>query len=136
MSRLIVDKLPAQALRYFLAACLALVLDVATVLLSLELGAHAVLARALGLFVGLCTTYACSLLFVFPLSQAPSVLGFLRYSGVQSLGTALNYGLSTLLLAWAAQDRFFVMLAVTAGAAAGFLVNFYFARRLLYRPPR
>lgn len=127
-------ELPTQVLRYFAGACLALVLDTFVVTLAIEVGLPIVLARALGLATGLATTYLFSLAFVFSPRRAPSLREFGRYVLVQSVGTGVNYALSTLLLFWAAGDRLLGVLAILLGAVAGFILNFFFARRTLHQP--
>ncbi|MFN3629932.1 MAG: GtrA family protein [Casimicrobiaceae bacterium] len=127
-------EIPAQVLRYFAGACLALALDMSVVMLAIEMGAHATLARALGLGVGLLTTYVFSLAFVFSPRRAPSVREFGRYVLVQSVGTGVNYVVATLLLIGAAGDRLLGLAAIAVGAGAGFVLNFFFARRTLHLP--
>jgi len=120
-----------QAVRYFAGACLALVLDVTVVTVAIAFGLHVVPARALGLAVGLTTTYLCSVWFVFRPRPPLSLGGFTRYVAGQSAGTAVNYGVSTVLLALAAGDRLLGILAVGVGAGVGFVLNFLAARRTL-----
>lgn len=127
-------EIPAQVLRYFAGACLALLLDMAVVTCAIETGLNIVFARALGLAVGLTTTYLFSLAFVFSPRRAPSLREFGRYVLVQSVGTSVNYALSTLLLFWAAGDRVLGALSIVVGAGAGFILNFLFARRTLHVP--
>ncbi len=127
-------EIPAQVLRYLAGACLALLLDMAVVTCAIDIGLNIVLARALGLAVGLTTTYLFSLAFVFSPRRAPSLREFGRYVLVQSLGTSVNYALSTLLLFWAAGDRALSALSIVVGAGAGFILNFLFARRTLHVP--
>jgi putative flippase GtrA len=127
-------ELPVQVGRYFAGACLALVLDMAVVTVAIESGLHVVLSRALGLAVGLTTTYLFSLAFVFSPRRPPSLAEFGRYVLVQSVGTSVNYVVGTLLLAWAAGDRWLGLFAIAIGAGLGFVLNFVFARRTLHRP--
>ncbi|MBL8309547.1 MAG: GtrA family protein [Burkholderiales bacterium] len=128
-----------QAGRYLIGAFLALALDATTVSLSMGWQAPVIVSRVAGLLVGVTTTYFFNRRFTFDARHPPSLRDWGQYVVAQSLGTAINFGVSTGLLfllrggAAVTLPLWQVWGAVLAGAAAGFCVNFFTARRLLHR---
>lgn len=138
-----------QAGRYLIGAFLALALDAATVSLVMIWQPPVVLSRIAGLLVGVTTTYFFNRRFTFDAVHPASLADWGRYVLAQSLGTAINFGVSTglLLLLERVVTKGAVSAGATAtvlpiwqvwgailvGAAAGFRVNFFTARRLLHR---
>ena len=138
-----------QAGRYLIGAFLALALDAATVSLIMMLHPPVVLSRTAGLLVGVTTTYFFNRRFTFDAVHPASVSDWGRYVLAQSLGTTINFGVSTGLLLLLEQlatqggttvgttgqvlPMWQVWGAILVGAAAGFCVNFFTARRLLHR---
>lgn len=57
---------------------------------------------------------------------------WLRFLGVNLIGFVLNRGAYSLLIAAFVLPRHYPVLAVAAGAASGFLVNFLLSRRLVF----
>jgi putative flippase GtrA len=56
------------------------------------------------------------------------------YLGAMTFGGLVNYGVYALLITLLALFRDNPWLAVAGGTGAGMLINFLFARRILYRP--
>lgn len=122
-----------QAGRYLIGAFIALAIDASIVSVAVNWGVPLLIARLLAMLAGVTTTYAFNRRFTFTPTQAASFADWGRYVAAQSVGTALNFGVSSALLFYS--DRTVVQIwgAVLAGAAAGFCVNFFSARRLLHR---
>jgi putative flippase GtrA len=125
----------AQISRYLIGALLALAFDYAIVVGALKVGLHPWLARALGLLVGITTTYFFNRRFTFAMGSVASVREWSRYVAMQAIGSALNFGVSTLGIYLGNRSEWQVAIAVIAGAAVGFSYNFFAARRLLHKPP-
>lgn len=123
----------AQAGRYLVGAFIALGLDLAIVTALLHWGLPVVAARLVALLAGMTTTYAFNRRYTFDATHPASLLDWARYVAAQSFGTSINFGLSTGLLYVLGRAWWQVWAAVLVGAAAGFAVNFFVARRLLHR---
>jgi putative flippase GtrA len=119
--------------RYLVGAVIALLLDYITVWGALKLGAHPWFARALGLLVGVTTTYAFNRRYTFDTESRASLAEWARYFSNQLVGSALNFAVSTVALYWGDRSTVHVAVAVVAGAAIGFSYNFFAARRVLQR---
>jgi putative flippase GtrA len=117
--------------RYLVGAVIALVLDYWVVWGALWFGAHAWFARALGLLVGVSTTYFFNRRYTFTTSAKPTIYEWLRYFAIQLVGSALNFTVSTVALYWGDRSTLHVALAIGAGAVIGFCYNFFAARRVL-----
>ncbi|MGL4230699.1 MAG: GtrA family protein [Casimicrobium sp.] len=124
----------SQMGRYIAGALIALALDYATVWLALGAGAHAWLARALGLLIGITTTYFFNRRFTFSSTGSASLGEWSRYASMQLIGSALNFAVSTFGIYLGDRSAWQLALAVGAGAVAGFSYNFFAARRLLHAP--
>ncbi len=122
-----------QAGRYLIGAFIALAIDANVVTLTVAWGAPLLLARLLALLAGVTTTYASNRRFTFKPTQPASVLDWGRYVAAQLLGSALNFGVSSVLLFYSDRSVLQIWGAVLVGAAVGFCVNFFSARRLLHR---
>jgi len=116
-----------------IGAFIALAIDANVVTLTVAWGAPLLLARLLALLAGVTTTYAFNRRFTFKPTQPASVLDWGRYVAAQSLGNALNFGVSSVLLFYSDRSVLQIWGAVLVGAAVGFCVNFFSARRLLHR---
>jgi putative flippase GtrA len=121
--------------RYLIGAVIALVLDYTVVIGTLALGLHPWLSRALGLLVGITTTYFFNRRFTFAMGSEASVSEWLRYVATQAIGSAFNFLVSTVGIYLGDRSVWQVALAVAAGAVAGFSYNFFAARRILHKPP-
>ena len=122
-----------QAGRYLIGAFIALAIDASIVTLTVTWGVPLLLARLLALLAGVTTTYAFNRRFTFAPTQPASLLDWGRYVAAQSVGTALNLGVSSVPLCDSYRTEFEMWGAVLVGAAVGFCVNFFSARRLLHR---
>ena len=122
-----------QAGRYLIGAFIALAIDATIVSVGLALGVPVIAARVVALLAGVTTTYFFNRRFTFTPSAEASFTDWGRYVAAQSIGTALNFAISTGLLYWFDQALWQIWGAVFAGAIAGFCVNFFSARRQLHR---
>ena len=122
-----------QASRYLIGAFIALAVDASIVSVGVKLGAPVVVARLLALLAGVTTTYFFNRRYTFTVSGPASVADWSRYVAAQSIGTALNFAISTELLYLSDRSLWQIWGSVLLGAAAGFCVNFFAARRQLHR---
>ncbi len=122
-----------QASRYLIGAFIALAIDASIVSIGVKLGAPVVLARLLALLAGVTTTYFFNRRYTFAVSAPASVSDWSRYVVAQSIGTALNFAISTGLLYLSDRSLWQIWGSVLLGAGVGFCVNFFAARRQLHR---
>jgi putative flippase GtrA len=119
--------------RYLIGAVIALVLDYTVVWCALRLGLHPWASRALGLLVGITTTYLFNRRYTFDMTTQASVREWASYFATQLIGSALNFAVSVVGLYVGDRSTFQVALAILAGAVVGFCYNFFAARRVLQR---
>ncbi len=124
-------KILGQASHYLIGAVIALALDSVIVVALVAMGVPKVVARTIGLTIGITTTYLFSRRYIFVSSQPISFSEWGRYALAQSVGSALNFALSTALLYVGNGTALHVSGAVIAGAGIGFCYNFFAARRQL-----
>lgn len=122
-----------QAARYLIGAFIALAIDATIVSMGVQLGTPVIAARLVALLSGVTTTYFFNRRYTFKATVPPSVANWGRYVAAQSVGTALNFAISTGLLYWSDRNLWQIWGSVLAGASAGFCVNFFSARRQLNR---
>jgi putative flippase GtrA len=120
-----------QASRYLIGALIALAIDFCVVAALVSMGVPKYVARVVGLTLGITTTYLFSRRYIFASIQPLSVAQWWRYALAQSVGSALNFAVSTLLLYVGDGTTLHVAGAVITGAAIGFCYNFFAARRQL-----
>lgn len=125
-----------QAGRYLIGAFIALAVDASIVSVGVKLGAPVIAARLIALLAGVTTTYFFNRRYTFTVSKAVSLADWSRYVAAQSIGTALNFAISTGLLYVSDRSLWQIWGAVVAGAAVGFCVNFFAARRQLHKSHR
>lgn len=121
-----------QAGRYLIGAFIALAIDMALVTVGVKLSLPVVVARLLGLLAGVTTTYFFNRRFTFSPQHVASLADWGRYLLRQSLGTALNFAISSTLIYLSERLVWQIWGAILLGAAAGFCVNFFSARRQLH----
>lgn len=122
-----------QAARYLIGAFIALAIDATIVSLGVKLGAPVIVARLLALLAGVTTTYFFNRRYTFTVAVPASLTDWGRYVVAQSIGTGLNFAISTGLLYWSDRSLWQIWGAVLIGAGVGFCVNFFAARRQLHR---
>ena len=123
-----------QAGRYLIGAFIALAIDVALVTVGVKLALPVLLARLLGLLAGVTTTYFFNRRFTFSPQHAASLADWGRYLMRQSVGTALNFAISSALIYVSHRLIWQIWGAILLGAAAGFCINFFSARQQLHGP--
>jgi putative flippase GtrA len=122
----------AQSVRYLTGAVIALCVDLAVVFVALYFGAPKLVARAIAMTAGITTTYFFNRRFTFRTTGGASLAGWSKYALAQSFGAAINFAVSSVLLLLGDGSRWQVAGAIVAGAGAGFLYNFFAARRILH----
>lgn len=122
-----------QAGRYLIGAFIALAVDIGLVTLGVQAGLPVLVARVTGLLAGVTTTYFFNRRYTFSPQHPASVQDWGQYLLRQSMGTALNFAVSSGLIYLFDRLWWQIWGAVLAGAAAGFCVNFFSARRQLHR---
>jgi putative flippase GtrA len=131
-----VKSLAGEMLRYIVGALVALAVDVALVSLMLYAGSGVFVSRVIGLTAGVTITYFFNRRYTFATQLRPSLREWATYAATQSIGTAINFGVSLLVLSYVPKTPGFAALAISGGAIAGFSYNFFAARRVLQRNPR
>ena len=121
-----------QAGRYLIGAVIALAIDVALVTAGVKLALPVWAARLLGLLAGVTTTYLFNRRYTFAPQHAASFADWGRYLLRQSVGSALNFAVSSSLIYVSDRLVWQIWAAIIVGAALGFCVNFFAARRQLH----
>jgi putative flippase GtrA len=83
--------------------------------------------------VGVTTTYFFNRRYTFSPQHPASLQDWGRYLMRQSVGTALNFSVSSGLIYLSDRVWWQIWGAILIGAAAGFCVNFFSARQQLHR---
>ena len=122
-----------QAGRYLIGAFIALAVDIGVVTLGMQAGLPVLAARSAGLLAGVTTTYFFNRRYTFSPQHPASLQDWGQYLLQQLMGTALNFAVSSCLIYVSDREWWQVWGAVLVGAAAGFCVNFFSARRQLHR---
>lgn len=122
-----------QAGRYLIGAFIALAVDVGLVTLGMQARLPVLVARVAGLLAGVTTTYFFNRRYTFSPQHPASVQDWGQYLLRQSMGTALNFAVSSGLIYLSDRAWWQIWGAILAGAAAGFCVNFFSARQQLHR---
>jgi putative flippase GtrA len=121
-----------EFLRFGLVGALGFCLDVAFVYALIpSLGLYG--AGAVAYFIVASINWALNRLWTFSdRTHRAAHTQWLRFLAVNLLGFILNRGAYSLLLALFVLPRHYPILAVAAGAASGFLINFLLSRRLVF----
>lgn len=122
-----------QAGRYLIGAFIALAVDIGVVTLGMQAGWPVWAARSAGLLAGVTTTYFFNRRYTFSPQHPASIQDWGQYLLQQLMGTALNFAVSSVLIYLSDRVWWQIWGAVLVGAAAGFCVNFFSARRHLHR---
>ncbi len=123
-----------QAGRYLIGAFIALAIDMALVTVGLKLALPVLVARLIGLLAGVTITYFFNRRFTFSPQHAAGLADWGQYLLRQSVGTALNFAISSSLIYLSDRLVWQIWGAIFVGAGVGFCVNFFSARRQLHRP--
>ena len=110
--------------------------DVGVLYLLRHAGLDLYSARVFSFIAAVTFTWVGNRLFTFrTASEARRRLTaeWLLYLGAMTFGGLVNYGVYATLVTLLAPFREHPWLAVAAGTGAGMLINFLFARRILYR---
>jgi putative flippase GtrA len=122
----------SEFLRFGLVGAFGFCLDVAVVYALIpSLGLYG--AGAVAYFIVASINWALNRLWTFSdRAHRAAHTQWLRFLAVNALGFVLNRGAYSLLLALFVLPRHYPILAVAAGAASGFVVNFLLSRRLVF----
>ena len=122
-----------QAVRYLIGAFIALAVDIGVVTLGMQVPFPTLAARILGLLAGVTTTYFFNRRYTFSPQHPASFQDWGRYLLRQSVGTAINFAVSSGLIFLSDRLWWQIWGAILVGASVGFCVNFFSARRQLHR---
>ena len=122
-----------QAGRYLIGGFIALAVDIGVVTLGMQVRLPILVARVVGLLAGVTTTYFFNRRYTFSPQHKASFQDWGQYLLQQLMGTALNFAVSSGLIYLSDRVWWQIWGAILAGAAAGFCVNFFSARRQLHR---
>jgi len=130
--------LPRQFLRFGVIGAAGFVVDVGVLYLMRKAGLDLYSARGVSFIAAASFTWLGNRAFTFATGARPAgrlTAEWFVYLGAMTAGGLLNYGTYAVLVTVYALFREHPWLGVAGGTAAGLLVNFFFARRILYRPP-
>lgn len=130
-------RLTAQFSRFAVIGGAGFFVDVGVLYLFLGLGLDPYSARVISFIAAATFTWLGNRAFTF---RSPATHGrrfaseWLLYVVAMAIGGLVNYGVYALLITLTALFREQPWMAVAGGTGAGMLINFLFARRILYRP--
>ena len=129
-------KTSSQFFRFSLIGGAGFIVDVVVLYLALYLGLDLYVSRLVSFAAAATFTWVGNRLFTFS-SDSSQPRGLGREWGVylmaMALGGGVNYGTYAGLITWIPLLYEQPWLAVAGGTAAGLLINFFLARRILYR---
>jgi putative flippase GtrA len=125
-------EIAGQAGRYLIGAVIALAVDVVLVTVGVKLQLPVAVARLVGLLAGVSITYFFNRRYTFAAQRPASFADWGQYLLRQLVGSALNFAVSSTLIYLSDRQVWEIWGAVIAGAAVGFCVNFFAARRQLH----
>lgn len=98
------------------------------------LGGNPYLVRLLSFALAVSVTFGLNRHWTFSGARARGIgRDYLAYIGVQTFGVGINYGVYAAVLALIGLDPARAVLALAAGSATAFLVNYWGARRVVFR---
>lgn len=121
-----------QAGRYLIGAFIALAIDASIVSIGVKLDIPVILARVFAQLAGITTTYLFNRRYTFSPQHPASLRDWGQYIAAQAVGSLLNFAISTGLLYLSDRSLWQIWGSVLVGAAVGFCVNFFSARRQLH----
>ena len=125
-----------QFLRFSLIGALGFIVDVSVLYLCRHFDLGLYLARLVSFAAAASFTWLGNRLYTFRSSARRSVrlrAEWIRYLVAMCGGALLNYGTYAALVSLYEMARNHPWLGVVAGTAAGMVLNFFLARRILYR---
>ena len=129
--------LTAQFMRFAVIGTAGFVVDVGVLYLVRRLGLDLYSARVVSFLCAASFTWLGNRLYTFRTPTGPDqrfAAEWFLYLSAMALGGLVNYGVYALLVTVLPLFHDHPWLAVAGGTGAGMLINFLFARRLLYRP--
>ena len=129
--------LPAQFVRFLAIGAAGFVVDVGVLYLAHGAGLDLYSARVVSFVAAATFTWLGNRFFTFGTGRKPAsgLTGeWAAYLAAMALGGFVNYGTYALLITFWPLFHEQPWLAVAGGAAAGLLINFVTARKILYRP--
>lgn len=121
-----------HGLAFVLSGSLAFLVDAGVLtVLTAGLGLHPILARVVSLLLAQVTGWLSHRRFTFRLTTPPSFTELLRYLGVQSTVSLLNYGIFVLILVvWPTIDP---LLALAVSCVIGMFFSYFGIRFAAFR---
>jgi putative flippase GtrA len=129
-------KLPAEFLRFLVAGAAGFGVDSVLLLAFTQLlGWPALLARLASLAIAITSTWLINRLWTFRNSPRSRSIGaeFLSYTAVQGTGAATNYAIYAVIVSLIGRASWQLLLALAAGSAAALAVNYFGARKFVFR---
>ena len=134
------SRLPADFPRFLAAGAVGFVVDSLTVLALVNgAGWRPLPARLVSLVVAMACTWLINRTWTFratTFGKTPGGIGaeFLAYCSVQLTGAAASYTVYAIVVTFAGHAPLQLMAAVAAGSASALLINYFGARKLVFRP--
>lgn len=126
-----------QFLRFSVVGGAGFLVDVGVLYLLRRAGLDLYSARVCSFVAAASFTWLGNRMFTFaaaPGSRGRLTAEWFLYLGAMTAGGLVNYGTYALLITFLGAFHDHPWLAVAAGTGAGLLINFVFARRILYTP--
>ena len=126
----------AQFLRFGAVGTIGFLVDAATLLAAVALGAGPHGGRLLSYLAAATTTWALNRAWTFRgrAAGAPAGRQWALFVVLNLAGFAANYGTYLAVTAWLGTAPWQLILAVAAGSLAGMFINFGLSRQLVFRP--
>ncbi|MCU0887497.1 MAG: GtrA family protein [Rubritepida sp.] len=125
-----------QFLRFGVVGTIGFVVDTATLLTAVWLGAGPYGGRVISYIVAATTTWALNRTWTFRAraTAAPVARQWALFLLLNLAGFAANYGTYVLVTSWLGTEPRQLVIGVAAGALAGMFINFTLARQVIFRP--
>jgi putative flippase GtrA len=124
-----------QFIRFLIVGALGFVVDVGVLYLALHVGFGYFSGRAISFLCAVLVTWQINRQFTFTKrSKIPVLNEALRYLAAMALGGFVNYAAYTATVLMARDIPLLPLLAVAIGSIAGLLVNFFSAKRWVFKP--
>ena len=131
-------KLPAEFLRFAVAGTAGFGVDSALLLAFTSLlGWPALLARLASFAIAVAATWLINRAWTFRVGRKTSGgvgAEFATYGAVQLTGGAVNYAVYALMVSLTGREPVQLLAALAVGSFAGLAINYFGARRFVFRP--
>ncbi len=133
------SRLPADFPRFLAAGAVGFIVDSLTVLALVNgAGWRPLSARVVSILVAMTSTWLINRMWTFRSAtsgKTASGIGaeFLAYCSVQLTGAVASYAVYAVVVTLVGQAPLHLMAAVSAGSASALLINYFGARKLVFR---